>query len=207
MKFGLLLYPGVEPIDLATVGVVSMARRVIPELEYVTVATGDAPVHLSNGLRVLPDHRTSDSPDLDVLIVPGGPGWMEASKDPAVLGYLRAAADRCVIVSVCTGAMLLARAGLLEGRTATTKVEVIPPEKSPLQTLEAEHPGTEVNHALLVDEGQVITGGGVSLCIDTVLYLLGREFGSTAVAEVARILEYESAHASNRARLDIVSVQ
>ncbi len=102
MKFGLFLYPGVEPIDLATVGVVSMARRVIPQLEYLTVAIDSEPVTLSNGLRVLPDYAINDEPDMDLLIVPGGPGWQAASADEQTLDYLRRRAARHNIASVCT---------------------------------------------------------------------------------------------------------
>jgi len=204
MLFGFLLYPGIEPIDIAAIGVVSMAKRIIPELEYVTIATDEEAVQFSNGLRVLPDQQITDAPRVDVLIVPGGPGWMAASADERILDYLRSASDSCIIVSVCTGAMFLAKAGLLAGKAATTKKEVVPPEESPLQTLKSQFPDTVARTALVVDEGGIVTGGGVSLCIDTVLYVLRREFGPARVAEVARILEYESAHAANCARLEVV---
>lgn len=204
MKFGLLLYPGVEPMDLATVGVISMAKRVIPELHYLTMALDTAPVTLSNGLRVLPDFALNDTPEIDILIVPGGPGWKAASLDQTLMSYLQTVAAHHPIASVCTGAMLLANAGLLADKTATTKVEVVPPEESPLELLSDHHPDVTGKHALIVDEGRIITGGGVSLCIDMMLYLLEREFGATKAGQVARIIEYESAHASNRSRLDLI---
>ena len=205
MRFGLLIYPGVEPIDLATIGVVSMARRIIPEVSYLTIALETTPVTLSNGLRVLPDFALSDTPDLDVLIVPGGPGWKVASDEQTLLSYLQAMSIHHPIASVCTGAMLLASAGLLTDKTATTKVEVVPPEEPPLEVLSSCYPDVTAKHALIVDEGKIITGGGVSLCIDMMLYLIERNFGAAKAGEVARIIEYESAHAANRRRLDIVT--
>ena len=204
MKFGLLLYEGVEPIDLATIGVVSMARRIIPELEYLTIGLDESPVTLSNGLRVLADFTISDKPSLDILIVPGGPGWKAASEHAGLLDFLRMVASDRPIASVCTGAMLLASAGLLDGKAATTKVEVVPPEQSPLQVLQDDYPAIGAEHALIVDEGRITTGGGVSLCIDMMLYLIERDFGADKAAEVARIIEYGSARSANRERLALV---
>ena len=204
MKFGLLLYEGVEPIDLATIGVVSMARRIIPELEYLTIGLDESPVRLSNGLRVLADFTISDEFSLDILIVPGGPGWKAASDHEGLLNFLQTMAPNHPIASVCTGAMLLASAGLLDGKAATTKVEVVPPEQSPLQVLQDDFPSIGAKHALIVDEGRITTGGGVSLCIDMMLYLIERDFGADKAEEVARIIEYGSARNANRERLALV---
>lgn len=205
MKIALLLYPGVEPIDLAAIGVVSMARRVLPQLSYVTVAEHAGPVVMSNGLRVLADQGFAAPLEAQVLVVPGGPGWVAAAADPSVLNFVRVQAPRCILLSVCTGAMVLAAAGVLDGLPATTKVETVPPEVPPLQLLAQRHPAIDRQHALLVDAGRVITGGGVSLCVDAMLYLLEREFGAAAVDEVARILEYRAARDANRARLPTVT--
>ena len=100
MKFGLLLYPGVEPIDLATVGVLSMARRVLPQIEYLTVANKAETVPMSNGLRVMADVSFADAPQLDVIIVPGGPGWVKACEDKTILDYVSRTAKHARIVSV-----------------------------------------------------------------------------------------------------------
>lgn len=203
MKFGFLLYPGVEPIDLAAIGVVSMARRLMPQLSYLTVAASLDLQTFSNGLRVAPDVDFGQCPAIDVLIVPGGPGWEAASRDPAVLGFVQAQAQAGVTISsVCTGAMILAAAGLLDGRRATTKSEVVPPEVSPLTRL-SERKAVDAIPALVVDHGSVVTGGGVSLCIDTVLHLLATRVDAAQAAEVARILEYRHAAAANAARLPV----
>ncbi len=201
MKFGLLLYPGIEPIDLATLGVLSMAKRVVPQIEYVTVGARAESVPMSSGLRVMADVAFADAPELDVIIVPGGPGWVTACDDRKILDYLSQTANQSVIVSVCTGAMILAAAGLLNGKTATTKVEVVPPEDAPLEVLKKQYTGVKTRRALIVDEGPIVTGGGVTLCIDTILYVIEREFGANKADEVARIMEYQAARQANTARL------
>jgi transcriptional regulator GlxA family with amidase domain len=201
MKFAFLLYEGVEPIDLAAIGVISMARRVVPELGYVTVAADTRLQTLSNGLRVAPDFGFRDCPAVDALIVPGGPGWPQASEDAATRDFLRRRADGALLVSICTGAMLLAKAGLLDGRAATTKCEVRPPEVSPLSLLARDHPRVEARQALVVDSGTVLTGGGVSLCIDAMLHVIATRVGAAEAAEVARIIEYGAAWEANQARL------
>lgn len=202
MKFGLLLYPDVEPIDLAAIGVVSMARRVIPSLSYVTIAGQPGSVTLSNGLRVLVDLDFTCAEPCDVLVVPGGPGWSRAAEDGDLLDFVRRCSEHSIVLSVCTGAMILAAAGLLDGRSATTKVEVVSPERSPLEVLADRHPAVRGRHALIVDSGRVLTGGGVSLCIDAVFYLIEREFGIERADEIARIMEYRAARDANRARLE-----
>ena len=201
MKFAFLLYEGVEPIDLAAIGVISMAKRVIPELSYLTVAADGGLQRLSNGLRVAPDFALADCPDVDAIIIPGGPGWPDASKDAAIRSFLQRRSGNATLVSVCTGAMILATAGLLDGRVATTKCEVRPPELSPLAVLAREHPEVDARKALIVDSGSIITGGGVSLCIDAILHVLATRIGADEAAEVARIIEYAHAWQANKARL------
>jgi transcriptional regulator GlxA family with amidase domain len=203
MKAAILLYPGVEPIDLATFGVLSMARRVAPEISMYTVARVAGLVALANGLKVIADHGFADAPDADVLIVTGGPGWQEAARCDETLAFVRAWSQRGVTASVCTGAMILAAAGVLDGHSATTKREIIGAEAQPLGLLRDRHPRVEAVEALVVDGGAVITGGGVTLCIDAMLYLIGRFVGAEAARETARILEYTAAWDANRARLAV----
>jgi transcriptional regulator GlxA family with amidase domain len=197
MKFGVFIYEGVEPIDLATFGVLSMARRLRPEIEITTLAPAAGPVKLSNGLVVLADHAITNAPKLDVLIVTGGPGWVEESRRPETLAALRARATDTLLVSVCTGGMILGASGVLDGKMATTKREVVPPEAPPISHLRELYPAIDVREASLVDAGTVITGGGVSLCIDAMLHLLKRLYGTEVALETARILEYDRAWAAN----------
>ena len=84
MRFAVFIYDGVEPVDLATYGVLSMARRIAPEISMFTVAPQAGEVKIANGLRVIADHGFADCPPSDALIVTGGPGWMaqcESARD------------------------------------------------------------------------------------------------------------------------------
>ncbi len=197
MRFGIFIYPGVEPIDLATFGVLSMARRVAPEIEIVTIAPQAGAVVLSNGLRVIADHGIDNAPPCAVVIVTGGPGWTEQVSAEPTLRYLRQAAARGVIASVCTGAMILAASGILDGLPATTKRNVVGSEEPPLDVLRRDYPGVMAQEASLVDAGPVVTGGGVSLCIDATLHILERTLGPAVASETARIIEYDRARAAN----------
>jgi transcriptional regulator GlxA family with amidase domain len=198
MRFGVFIYDGVEPIDLAAYGVLSMARRVVPAIEICTIAPAGGVVKLANGLRVVADHGVRDAPACDVLIVTGGPGWEAQTKAAETLEFLRSQPPQTRLVSVCTGAMILAAAGILDGKKATTKRAVRPPETSPIDLMRQRHPAIDVDVASLVDCGGVTTGGGVSLCIDTVLHVIAREFGMPAAQETARIIEYTRAWDANR---------
>ena len=202
---GVYVYDGVEPIDLGgTFGVFSMARRVIPGLSFFTVAETSGTVELASGLRMMPDHPFADCPRADALIVCGGPGWPRQRDKPAVLSFLRDQAGHALIASVCTGGLILAATDLLDGRTATTRRMGIGAEEPPLATLGREHRQVTAAEALVVDCGQVVTGGGVSLAIDLSLHLLGRLFGGDAAAETARIIEYAAAWQANKQRLPVL---
>jgi transcriptional regulator GlxA family with amidase domain len=198
MLFGIFIYPGVEPIDLATFGVLSMARRIAPEIEICTIAPEAGSIELANGLRVTADFGIDDAPPCALVIVTGGPGWSTQSMRPATLDYVRRVHAKGRIASVCTGGMILAASGILDGGPATTKREVVPPETAPLEVMRATYPQIEVREALLVDSGAVVTGGGVCLCIDTTLHLLATMLGPEVARETARILEYERAWRANR---------
>jgi len=198
--FGILIYEGVEPIDLATFGVLSMARRIRSDIEICTIAPHAGVTILASGLRVIADFDLQTAPRVDVLVVTGGPGWPRQVQSPELLEFLRRRATESAVVSVCTGGMILAASGLLDGKAATTKREVVPPELSPLQRLRDDYPKVQAREASLVDAGDVVTGGGVSLCIDTMLYLLQKLYGPETAAETARIMEYQRAWAANRAQ-------
>src|SRR5271165_6568438 len=153
MRFGIFIYDGVEPIDLATYGVLSMARRIAPEIEICTIAPHAGPVALANGLRVAADFGIEDAPACDIVIVTGGPGWTVQAKAPATLEYIRRIHASSRIASVCTGGMILAASGVLDDGPATTKREVVPPETSPLEVMRLSYPQIDVREAMLVDRG------------------------------------------------------
>jgi len=129
---GILLFDGVEVLDFAGPYEVFSRTRLIPGVEsrrsedsapyrVFTVTTGPAPVTATGGLRILPDFATGGAPPIDLLLIPGGFGTRPLLEDSGVLGWIReAAATARRVTSVCTGALLLARAGLLANRRATT---------------------------------------------------------------------------------------
>jgi transcriptional regulator GlxA family with amidase domain len=198
MRFGIFIYQGVEPIDLATFGVLSMARRIAPEIEICTIAPKAGSVCLANGLNVMADFGVDNAPRCDIVIVTGGPGWSEQAKSPETLDYIKRVHGSGKIASVCTGGMILAASGILDGHAATTKREVVAPEQPPLSVMRASYPRIDVREGMLVDNGSIVTGGGVSLCIDTTLYLLAKMLGDHVADETARIMEYKRAWRVNR---------
>ena len=199
MQFGIFIYDGVEPIDLATFGVLSMARRIAPEIAICTIAPRAGPVRLASGLQVIADFGFDDAPPCDLVIVTGGPGWTAQAQAPATLAYIRRVHAGGRIASVCTGGMILAASGILDDGPATTKREVVPPETSPIELMRTLYPQIDVREAMLVDRGgSLVTGGGVSLCIDTTLHLIAGMLGQHVADETARILEYQRAWQANR---------
>ena len=199
MRFGIFIYDGVEPIDLATFGVLSMARRVAPEISILTIAPRAGEVALANGLKVMADHGIDDAPACDIVIVTGGPGWTTQATEPATLDYIRRVHISSRIASVCTGGMILAASGVLDGGPATTKIEVVPPETSPVKVMRETYPDIDVREAMLVERSDgIVTGGGVTLCIDTTLHLLKEMLGEKVADETARIMEYSRAWRANR---------
>ena len=197
MLFGIFIYDGVEPIDLATFGVLSMARRIAPQIRICTIAPTAGLIRLSNGLDVIAQFGMADAPNCDVVIVTGGPGWEGQAANPATLAYIRRVHASSKVASVCTGAMILAASGVLDNTQATTKRAVVSPEISPLVRMRDTYPSIDVREAPIVDAGSVVTGGGVSLCIDTTLHILEKMLGEDVAKDTARILEYQRARQAN----------
>jgi transcriptional regulator GlxA family with amidase domain len=201
--FAILAYEGIEPIDIgATYGVLSMAKRVLPRLQFFVVAKSSGALTMANGLRLVADYGFADCPPAEILMILGGPGWQITSDDPSVLAFIKEFHRRGgTVAGVCTGSMIVAAAGLLAGRPATTKREIVAGETRPLDLLMQRHADTRAIEARIVDTGTVLTGGGVSLGIDMTLHLIQRFLGRDIAQETARILEYGHAWKANGAAL------
>jgi transcriptional regulator GlxA family with amidase domain len=202
VRFGIVVYPGVEPIDIGgTIGVISMARRILPGITSIAIAERPGVVRLAGGLAILVSTGFDACPACDAFIVCGGPGWEHEAENPIMRRFLGALPDG-MVASVCTGAGILAAAGILDGRCATSRRRSVGAEsQSPLSRLAEFSPSTTPREAAIVDDKGVVTAGGVSLAIDGTLYLIGQLYGADACENVARLIEYDRAWAANRAAL------
>ncbi|MET9530848.1 MULTISPECIES: DJ-1/PfpI family protein [unclassified Streptomyces] len=190
----IVLFEGVDLLDITgPPEVFSLVRRETDGAtgyEVVLAAETMDPVTTSAGVRVLPDrtfHEVSTR-SIDTLLVPGAVEVdshrrVHALADPVVVGWVRTLAARTRrVTSVCVGAHLLAAAGLLDGRRATT-------HWSTAQQLAADHPGVEVDaDPIFIREGDVWTGAGISACLDLALALVADDFGEAVALRVARQL-------------------
>ena len=150
-----------------------------------TVAERADEVRCAHGLRLLPDRTWSDVGEIDVLVLPGGNARPQA-EDERVLDRVRGLGENgTLMTSVCTGALILAAAGLLEGRPATT-------HWSALDSLASY--GVEVRpEARFVDTGKVVTSAGVSAGIDMALHLIARLDSPERARGVRRYIHYDPA--------------
>src|SRR5262245_49714642 len=181
-EVAVLLFDGVEELDFAGPWEVFGNVAVLaPDLCRVfTVSERGGEVRCAKGLRVLVDHAFADAPRPDVVVVPGGQGTRREVENPRLIGYLRAAAAGAELTtSVCTGAFLLERAGLLEGRRATTHWHSLDRLRA-LGTVEV------VGDRRWVDEGPVVTASGVSAGIDVALHVVGRLWGPELARRVQK---------------------
>ncbi|MEV7423466.1 MULTISPECIES: GlxA family transcriptional regulator [unclassified Streptomyces] len=146
-----------------------------------TASLDGAPVRTSSGLVLVPDLALRDAPDPHTLLVPGGPGT--DVPDPRLIAWLRERAPRAGrIVSVCTGALLLAEAGLLDGRRATTHWRAT-------EHLARNHPAVDVEpDPIYVRDGEISTSAGVTSGIDLALALVEEDLGRDVALTVARHL-------------------
>ena len=188
-RIGIALFPGAEELDWAGPWeVLSYWARVWPadHVHVFTVAQRDGPVECAKGLRVLPDHTWDTAPPIDVLVYPGGRGTRPQVKDREVLDWLRSLSKGgTLMTSVCTGSLVFAAAGLLDGRPATTYWSL-------LERLAELGDGIEVRpNDRYVDSGEVITAAGVSAGIDMALHLVRRLHSEDRAREVRRGIQYD----------------
>lgn len=189
MNIGIYIYDEVEVLDFAgPFEVFSVAARFLPpgHLDVSLIGESGDVVSGRNGFRVMPDHTITDHPVLDVLIVPGGVHTMEMTKT-TVIDWIRAQAPGTrMTASVCTGAFLLAEAGLLEGIAVTTHWEDI-------ADLRASYPKLDVReNARWLKHERVATSAGISAGIDMSLALVADLYDETLAATTARQMEYDT---------------
>jgi transcriptional regulator GlxA family with amidase domain len=186
---GISLFDGAEELDWAGPWEVLAAwAEQWPDdgVRVFTLARSDGVVTCAKGLRVLPDETWETAPPLDVLVYPGGRGTRTELKDEVVLEWVRGlSADGTVVASVCTGSLVLAAAGLLDGKPATThwqSLELLPTLGREIEVRPDDR---------FVDTGEVITAAGVSAGIDMALHLVARLHSPERAREVRRYIQYD----------------
>jgi transcriptional regulator GlxA family with amidase domain len=180
-----VLYPGLTPLDLVgPLQVFASLHEVAPEFRPVVVAERIAPLGSDIGVDLIADATFAEVPHPDILFVPGGVvGTLRATHDEAVRRYVRtAAASAEIVASVCTGSLILASVGLLEGRPATT--HWVAPGI-------LERYGARYRRTRWVEDGNVITAAGVSAGIDMALYLVARLTDEETARTVQLDIEYD----------------
>ncbi len=195
---GILIFDGVEVLDFAGPFEVFSRTRLRPGVEsrrseesapfqVFTVANSHAPVSATGGLRVIPHYAVDDVPKIDLLVVPGGFGTRALLNDAETLGWIRRTAETArKITSVCTGSLLLAKAGLLAGHRATT-------HWGALDLLASLEPGANVERELRIVDDGIISSAGVASGIDMAFYVVEQLFGRDVADETARYIEYRRA--------------
>lgn len=186
---GIVVFDDVEELD--AVGpweVLAFWTQTWPDDGWtvITLSPSGEAVRCAKGLRITPDHSFTSAPDLSVVVHPGGQGTRPQLKDAAHLQWVRMqAASAEMMTSVCTGSLVLAAAGLLHDRPATT-------HWGSLDLLAELDPTIEVRpDDRFVDSGDIITSSGVSAGIDMALHLVVRLVGVERAREVRRGIQYD----------------
>jgi transcriptional regulator GlxA family with amidase domain len=194
LNVGILIFDDVEVLDFAGPFEVFSRTRLQPGVEsrrsndgapfnVYSVARTKAPVIATGGLKIVPKYGFSDCPPIHVLIVPGGWGTRKLLDDEETILWIKKVTScGARVTSVCTGALLLAKAGLLRNKKATT-------HWGAFKTLAALDPTIHVRKKRYVDQG-IITSAGISAGIDMALYVVGELLGPDVSADTARYMEY-----------------
>ena len=188
-KVAILIFDEVEVLDFCgPFEVFAVTGREMEQkpFDVFTVSAGAGPVIARNGLSVNPRHTINDCPQTDILIVPGGYGTRREMLNQALIDWIKEAAGKAeLVMSVCTGSLLLAKAGLLDGASATT-------HWAAMDLLRETAPNTEIRpDKQFVDNGRVMTSAGISAGIDLSLHAVSKLLGEDTAAETARWMEYK----------------
>ena len=154
--------------------------------DVYTVAEINQPIRAKNGLSINPDFCFGDCPTPHILIVPGGRGTRSLIKNDRILAWILQASKKAeLVLSVCTGSLVLARTGMLDGLEATT-------HKNALGELAALAPQIKVRgDKRFIDTGKIVTSGGISTGIDMSLYIVEKLLGEEYAAETATYMAYK----------------
>jgi transcriptional regulator GlxA family with amidase domain len=185
----ILIFDDVEVLDFCgpfEVFSVTGRRHDLEPFNVFTVAESSGPISARGGLRVVPHHVLGEEPDPDIVLVPGGFGTRREMHNERVIDWIRnRGASAELLLSVCTGSLLLAKAGFLEGLSATT-------HHGAFELLGEVAPNTKVDTSRrFVDNGRVITSAGVAAGIDMSFHVVSRLLGPEMASEAATYMEYD----------------
>jgi transcriptional regulator GlxA family with amidase domain len=182
MQIAIVLYPNFTALDF--IGPYEVLRN-LPDAQVRFVWHETGPVPADSGvLLVGATHTFDETPSPDVILVPGGPGTMEHARDEKVLDWLRRAHETSTwTTSVCTGSVLLAAAGLLDGHRATSHWSALP--------LLRPYGATPVGDQRIVREGKLVTAAGVSAGLDMAMWLAGQIAGEARAKVIQLVIEYD----------------
>ncbi|HEX2539424.1 MAG TPA: DJ-1/PfpI family protein [Pseudolabrys sp.] len=179
-RIGMLIFPRLTQLDMT--GPYEVLAR-LPDTTVDLVARTMDPVTTDRGMQIVPTVTYETCPPLDIIMVPGGPGQQDLMEDEAALSFLRKhAAQAKYVTSVCTGSLVLAAAGLLKGKRATSHWAAV--EHLPLLG------AIPVREQVVVD-GNIVTGAGVTSGIDFALKLAAILDGEKVAREIQLQIEYE----------------
>ena len=183
-RLGAVFYPGWELLD--TCGPLEMLGNMPGMIEIVTVAEQAGPVASAQGPQVVATYGFDDCPPLDILLIPGGLSSRTEVENSVMIDWLRQRVPQAELtLTVCSGTMLLARTGLLDGRRATTN-------KMFFEEIVAASPRVQwVKEARWVEDGPFVTSSGVSAGIDMALAVVARLAGREFSDQLAVMTEYE----------------
>ncbi|GBF75620.1 AraC family transcriptional regulator [Paenibacillus sp. 598K] len=188
-KVAVLVYEQVDALDVTgPFDVFAVGSNWGQDFHVYTVALSSTePIRTISGLTIVPDYTSSECPQPDILIVPGGWGSRKEMHNERLTRWIRETSERAAFtLSVCTGSLLLAKAGLLEGMRATTNrraMDLLLGAASPSTTV--------VEHVRYVDNGTLITSAGVTAGIDAALHLLAKLHDEARAIDTASKLEHD----------------
>ena len=179
-RIGMLIFPRLTQLDMT--GPYEVLAR-LPDTTVDLVAMSMEPVTTDRGMQIVPTVTYETCPPLDIVMVPGGPGQQDLMEDETALSFLRRqAAGAKYVTSVCTGSLVLAAAGLLKGKRATSHWAAV--EHLPLMG------AIPVREQVVID-GNIVTGAGVTSGIDFALKLAAILEGEKVAREIQLQIEYE----------------
>lgn len=193
-RLGIYVFDGAEVIDFTSpMGVFAVAQRMDPELDVFLIGDTDSPVETTANMQVVPRYALDDDPDVDAFLIPGGVGTRREMHNGRLHEFVRDLSDETLLVSVCTGSWVYAKAGLLDGRKATNRKHGDPSEElTPIERLAEIAPDADIDEHRVVDTGRVLTAGGISSGIEMAFHLLSRfGYDEEFVDEVAYVMEYD----------------